>query len=78
MRKQNYCQDSCPYNRIERSSFDELQEDGKVKQFAFATTGRNKALNCEIGYKQAAASRDALKNSEKNGTKICPRLHKVL
>lgn len=73
-----YCFDTCPHNKIKRHSFETTDQAGRKVSATAATEGTNKPLMCELGYKQTAATRKGLVNSEANGTTICPRLHKVL
>ena len=69
----NYCHDKCQFNLgVTRRSI----QDGR-ELITIADSGKNKKLNCELGYSQTVNSHKALINSQKQGTRICPRLRKL-
>ena len=74
----SYCHDTCPNNMISRLSVEETDADGRKKTFTAADKDRNKKLQCALGYKQMANSREAMVHSQENGTQVCERLRKVL
>ncbi|MBE3140250.1 MAG: hypothetical protein IMZ53_06675 [Thermoplasmata archaeon] len=73
MSKPNYCYDKCKFNLgVTRRSI----QDGK-ELITIADTGKNKKLNCDLGYSQTVNSQKALINSQSQGTRLCPSLRKL-
>jgi hypothetical protein len=73
MSKFNYCYDKCEHNLgVTRSSI----QDGK-ELITRAETGRNKRLNCALGYSQTANSHKDLVNCLSQNARICARLRKL-
>ena len=69
----NYCYDKCEHNLgVTRSSY----QDGK-ELITKAETGKNKKLNCALGYSQTANSHKGLVNGLKQGSRLCARLKKL-
>jgi hypothetical protein len=73
MNQFGYCYDECAFNSIPRRTY---VEGNRV--ITVSTFGRNEKLTCRLGYKQTVQSYEAMRNSEKNGTRLCPTLRKKL
>jgi hypothetical protein len=66
-----FCYDRCEFNKIERRFWDDKDDRGHNVTHSKATGPTNKALTCDLGYRQVVSGPEQLKNSIDNGAAVC-------